>query len=175
MSAVGQEPRVNHQIRVEKIRLIDGEGNMVGVVSVAEAIKMAEAAELDLVEVSPNAEPPVCKLQDYGKYKYMLQKKANEARKKQKVIQVKEIKLRPMIDKHDLEVKMKAVQKFLDEGDKVKFTLRFRGREMSHQELGMRLLVQVKELLADKVKVESEPRLEGRQMVMMVSPSKLAN
>jgi translation initiation factor IF-3 len=172
MSAVGQEPRVNHQIRVEKVRLIDGEGNMVGVVSVAEAIKMAEAAGLDLVEVSPNAAPPVCKLQDYGKYKYMLQKKANEARKKQKIIQVKEIKLRPMIDKHDLEVKMKAVHKFLDEGDKVKFTLRFRGREMSHQELGVRLLNQVKELLADKIKVESEPRLEGRQMVMMVSPSK---
>ena len=174
MSAVGQEPRVNHQIRVEKVRLIDGEGNMVGVVSVAEAIKMAETAGLDLVEVSPNAAPPVCKLQDYGKYKYMLQKKANEARKKQKIIQVKEIKLRPMIDKHDLEVKMKAVHKFLDEGDKVKFTLRFRGREMSHQELGIRLLNQVKDILADKIKVESEPRLEGRQMVMMVSPSKSA-
>ncbi|MBY0354853.1 MAG: translation initiation factor IF-3 [Rickettsiales bacterium] len=171
MSAIGQEPRVNQQIRVEKVRLIDGDGNMVGVVTVAEALKMGEAAGLDLVEVSPNAEPPVCKLQDYGKYKFALQKKANEARKKQKVIQVKEIKLRPMIDKHDLAVKMKAVHKFLDEGDKVKFTLRFRGREMSHQELGMRLLVQVKDALADKVKVESEPRLEGRQMVMMVSPA----
>ncbi len=155
MSAIGQEPRVNQQIRVEKVRLIDGDGNMVGVVTVAEALKMGEAAGLDLVEVSQNAEPPVCKLQDYGKYKFALQKKANEARKKQKVIQVKEIKLRPMIDKHDLAVKMKAVHKFLDEGDKVKFTLRFRGREMSHQELGMRLLVQVKDALADKVKVES--------------------
>jgi translation initiation factor IF-3 len=175
MSATGQEPRVNHQIRIDKIRLIDGEGNMVGVVSVAEGLKMAEAAGLDLVEVSPGASPPVCKLLDYGKYKYQLQKKANEARKKQKIIQVKEIKLRPMIDKHDLEVKMKAVQKFLDEGDKVKFTLRFRGREMSHQELGMRLLNQVKEILADKIKVESEPRLEGRQMVMMVSPAKSAH
>jgi len=175
MSATGQEPRVNHQIRIDKIRLIDGEGNMVGVVSVAEGLKMAEAAGLDLVEVSPGASPPLCKLLDYGKYKYQLQKKANEARKKQKIIQVKEIKLRPMIDKHDLEVKMKAVQKFLDEGDKVKFTLRFRGREMSHQELGMRLLNQVKEILADKIKVESEPRLEGRQMVMMVSPAKSAH
>lgn len=174
MSATGQEPRVNHQIRIDKIRLIDGEGNMVGVVSVAEGLKMAEAAGLDLVEVSPGASPPVCKLLDYGKYKYQLQKKANEARKKQKIIQVKEIKLRPMIDKHDLETKMKAVHKFLDEGDKVKFTLRFRGREMSHQELGYRLLNQVKEVLADKVKVESEPRLEGRQMVMMVAPAKAA-
>jgi translation initiation factor IF-3 len=175
MSATGQEPRVNHQIRIDKIRLIDGEGNMVGVVSVAEGLKMAEAAGLDLVEVSPGASPPVCKLLDYGKYKYQLQKKANEARKKQKIIQVKEIKLRPMIDKHDLEVKMKAVHKFLEEGDKVKFTLRFRGREMSHQELGIRLLNQVKDVLADKIKVESEPRLEGRQMVMMVSPAKSAS
>lgn len=170
-----QEPRINHQIRVEKIRLVGADGEMVGVVTVAEAIKMAEAAGVDLVEVSPNAAPPVCKLLDYGKYKYMLQKKANEARKKQKIIQVKEIKLRPMIDKHDLEVKMKAVHKFLEEGDKVKFTLRFRGREMSHQELGLKVLNQVKAELADLVKIESEPRLEGRQMVMMVSPAKAAS
>jgi translation initiation factor IF-3 len=166
------EPRVNEQIRVPKVRLVDAEGEMVGVVSTQEAINKAASSGLDLVEVSPNADPPVCKLLDYGKYKYIQQKKANEARKKQKVISVKEVKLRPNIDTHDLEVKMKNVHKFLDAGDKVKFTLRFRGREMAHQELGLNLLNNIKEELSEEVKVEHQPKLEGRQMIMIVSPAK---
>src|SRR5580698_7412653 len=164
------EPRINSQINAPSIRLIDAKGAMLGVVAVKEGIRMAEAAGLDLVEISPHAEPPVCKVMDYGKYKYEAQKKAAEQRKKQKVIVVKEIKLRPTIDKHDLEVKMRAVQKFIEGGDKVKFTLKFRGREIAHQELGMKLLEQVQATLADTVKMEMSPRMEGRQMVMMVAP-----
>ncbi len=166
------EPRINHRIKSEKIRLVDAEGNMVGVVSVDEGMRMAEAAGLDLVEVSPNAEPPVCKILDYGKYKYEQQKKANEARKNQKVISIKEVKLRPTIDPHDLEIKMRNVRKFLDAGDKVKITLRFRGREMSHQELGRKLLDKVREDLADAIRIEHEPSLEGRQMIMVIAPAK---
>ena len=131
---------------------------------------MAAEAGLDLVEISPNAKPPVCKIMDYGRYKYQAQKKAAEARKKQKVVEVKEVKMRPNIDTHDYEVKMRSANRFLDEGDKVKFTLRFRGREMAHQNLGMELLQKVKGELAERTKVESEPRLEGRQMVMIVAP-----
>ncbi len=145
---------------------------MVGVVTIREGLAAAEAAGLDLVEIVPDAEPPVCKILDYGKYRFAEQKKVQEARKKQKVIQIKEIKLRPNIDKHDLEIKLKQVQKFLDEGDKVKFTLRFRGREMAHQELGMAILAKVRETLADKIKIDNEPRVEGRQAVMLVSPAK---
>jgi len=145
---------------------------MVGIVSTREGLRMAEEAGLDLVEVSPNAEPPVCKILDYGKYKYQQQKKQQEARKKQKIIEIKEIKLRPGIDKHDLEIKMRHVMEFLAEGDKVKFTLRFRGREMAHQEIGMKLLVSIKERLKDAIRVDQEPSSEGRQMVMMVSPAK---
>ena len=164
------EPRINHQINAANIRLIDSKGGMIGVVAVKEGIRLAELAGLDLVEISPHAEPPVCKVMDYGKYKYEAQKKAAEQRKKQKVIVVKEIKLRPTIDKHDLEVKMRAVHKFIEEGDKVKFTLKFRGREIAHQDLGMRLLEQVQAELADSVKMEMNPRMEGRQMVMMIAP-----
>jgi translation initiation factor IF-3 len=172
MSVHEKEARVNEQIRVPKIRLIGADGEMVGVVTVREALDLAREAGLDLVEVSPGAEPPVCKILDYGKYKYMQQKRANEARKKQKIIQIKEIKLRPTIDDHDLDVKLRSVEKFLAEGDKVKMTLRFRGREMSHQELGLKLLNEIKERLADHIKVDHEPRLEGRQMIMIVSPAK---
>jgi translation initiation factor IF-3 len=166
------EPRINTQIRAEKIRLIAADGSMVGVTTVREGLKAAEEAGLDLVEISPNAEPPVCKVLDYGKYKYQEQKKAQEARKKQKIIQLKEIKLRPGIDKHDLEIKLRAAHKFLDEGDKVKFTLRFRGREMAHQEIGMQLLQRVRETLAEKIRVEHEPSREGRQVVMVVASAK---
>lgn len=163
------EPRVGRQIIADKIRLIGADGEMIGIVSVREGLKAAEEAGLDLVEISPGAEPPVCKVLDYGKYKYHEQKKQQEAKKKQKVIQIKEIKLRPAIDQHDLGIKLKAVEKFLAEGDKVKFTLRFRGREMAHQQLGLRVLTQVREVLGDKIKVEHEPSFEGRQVVMVVA------
>ncbi len=143
---------------------------MVGVVSLRDALYAAEEAGLDLVEVSPNADPPVCKILDYGKYKYGAQKKANEARKKQKIIEVKEIKLRPNIDEHDYEIKMKAMRRFLEEGDKVKVTMRFRGREMAHQDIGMAVLVKVREALDDLGKVEQMPKLEGKQMIMVLAP-----
>ncbi len=143
---------------------------MVGVVSLRDALYAAEEAGLDLVEVSPNADPPVCKILDYGKYKYEAQKKANEARKKQKIIEVKEIKLRPNIDEHDYEIKMKAMRRFLEEGDKVKVTMRFRGREMAHQDIGMAVLVKVREALDDLGKVEQMPKLEGKQMIMVLAP-----
>ena len=145
------------------------DGEQVGVVSIQDALARAEEAGLDLVEISPNAEPPVCKILDYGKYKYEQQKKAAEARKKQKVIEVKELKFRPNIDDHDYQVKIKAARRFLEEGDKVKITLRFRGREMSHMDLGMKVLTRVREELADIGKVESEAKVEGRQAVMMMS------
>ena len=164
------EPRVNSEISAASIRLVDQSGNMVGVVSVNEGIRMAEQAGLDLVEIAPTAAPPVCKILDYGKYRYEIQKKAHEARKKQKVIQIKEIKLRPTIDKHDLDIKLRNVIGFLEEGDKVRITLRFRGREMDHQELGMQVLDRVQESLKDQAKIESPPRIEGKQIVMMVGP-----
>ena len=143
---------------------------MVGVVSKAEGLEMAHEAGLDLVEVSPNADPPVCKILDYGKFKYEEQKKANEARKKQKTIDVKEIKMRPGIDVHDYEVKMRNVRRFLDDGDKVKVTIRFRGREMAHQDLGLKVLNRVRSELEELVKVEQFPHLEGRLMTMVVAP-----
>lgn len=164
------EPRINNQISAASIRLVDHNGNMVGVVTVNEGLRMAEQVGLDLVEISPNAAPPVCKILDYGKYRYELQKKAHEARKKQKVIQIKEIKLRPTIDKHDLEIKIRNVMGFLEEGDKVRITLRFRGREMDHQELGMQVLERVQEALKDAAKIEAPPRIEGKQISMMVGP-----
>ena len=163
-------PRVNTEIDARTIRLIDTDGEMVGVVSLREGLEMAAEVGLDLVEVSPNADPPVCKILDFGKYKYEAQKKKNEARKKQKIIEVKEVKLRPSIDDNDYDVKMKAMRKFLAEGDKVKITLRFRGREMAHQHLGMQLLDRVREQLEDLAKIEQIPRMEGRQMVMVVAP-----
>ena len=163
-------PRVNREIRAQRVRLINELGEMVGVLDVREAEEMAVEAGLDLIEISPNADPPVCKIGDYGKYKYEAQKKANEARKKQKVIEVKEIKLRPGIDDHDYDVKMRQMRSFLEEGDKVKVTLKFRGREMAHQELGMKLLQQVKADTLEYAKVEAEPKLEGRQMMMVLAP-----
>jgi len=153
-----------------RVRLVDEHGEMVGIVGRNEAIEMAVEAGLDLVEVAPNADPPVCKILDYGKFKYEEQKKKNEARKKQKIIEVKEIKLRPSIDDHDYQVKMRSMNKFIEEGDKVKVTMRFRGRELAHQELGMNVLMRVKEDLDEIAKVEQFPRMEGRQMTMVVSP-----
>jgi translation initiation factor IF-3 len=163
-------PRVNEDIDVAEVRLVDADGEMVGVLSTKEAIEMAFEVGLDLVEVSPNASPPVCKILDYGKFKYEAQKKANEARKKQKVIEVKEIKMRPGIDEHDYQVKMKAVRKFLDNGDKVKMTIRFRGREMAHQDLGMKVLNRVREEVDEQAKVEQYPKTEGRLMTMVIAP-----
>lgn len=163
-------PRVNNQINVPQVRLVREDGTMVGVVSTREAINMAADAGLDLVEVSPNATPPVCKILDLGKFKYEEQKRKNEARKKQKVIEVKEIKLRPGIDTHDYDVKMRSIHRFLEEGDKVKITMRFRGREMAHQELGAKVLDRVKTDLDAIAKVESAPKMEGRQMIMVISP-----
>jgi translation initiation factor IF-3 len=163
-------PRVNHQINVPQVRLVREDGSMVGVVTTREAITMAADVGLDLVEVSPNATPPVCKILDLGKFKYEEQKRKNEARKKQKVIEVKEIKLRPGIDTHDYDVKMRSIHRFLEEGDKVKVTMRFRGREMAHQELGVKVLDRVKADLDAIAKVESAPKLEGRQMIMVVAP-----
>lgn len=164
------EPRVNRGIRSDTIRLIDEKGNMIGVVAIAEGLQRAEAAGLDLVEISPTAKPPVCKILDYGKYKYEAQKKAHEARRKQKVIQIKEIKLRPTIGEHDLDIKMKHVLEFLAEGDKVRITLRFRGREMDHTDLGMQVLNRVQETLKDHCKIEQSPRMEGKQIVMAIGP-----
>ena len=163
-------PRINAQITVPTVRLVKEDGTMAGVTSLREALNMAADAGLDLVEISPNADPPVCKILDIGKFKYEAQKKKNEARKKQKVIEIKEIKLRPTIDDNDYNIKMKAMQRFLQEGDKVKVTLRFRGRELAHQELGMAVLVRVRDDLDEVAKVEQMPKMEGRQMVMVVAP-----
>jgi translation initiation factor IF-3 len=165
-------PRVNERIRVPEIRLIGAEGENLGVVTPERARELAQEVGLDLVEISPNATPPVCKIMDFGKYKYEQQKKESEARKKQKVIEVKEVKFRPNTDTHDYDVKMRSVAKFLGNGDKVKVTLRFRGREMAHMELGRKLLERVAEDTAEIGKVEQMPKLEGRQMVMMINPAK---
>ena len=153
-----------------EVRLIDGEGDNVGVVSRQRALAMADESGLDLVEGGPEARPPVCKLMDFGKFKYQTQKKANEARKKQKVIEVKEIKMRPNIDQHDYDVKMRSMTRFLDDGDKVKVTLRFRGREMAHQDLGLKVLERVRDDLEEVSKVEQFPKMEGRQMTMVIAP-----
>jgi|SRR5690606_24412565 len=163
-------PRSNTDITAPEVQLIDAEGQNHGTVRTSEAIAMAMDAGMDLVEIAPNSVPPVCKILDLGKFKYAAQKKAAEARKKQKVIEVKEIKLRPNIDDHDYDVKMRSVEKFLSEGDKVKVTMRFRGREMAHQELGLELLNKVREQMDEVAKIESSPRSEGRQMVMVLAP-----
>ena len=152
------------------MRCIDPDGEQLGVLDTFDAIRKAEDFGLDLVEVQPNADPPVCKILDYGKFKYEAQKRANEARKKQKIIEVKEIKLRPNIDEHDYQVKMRNVQKFLDAGDKVKVTLRFRGREMAHQDLGANVLTRVRQETDEFAKVEAMPKMEGRQMIMVLAP-----
>ena len=163
-------PRINEDIRVPAVQLIDDKGENHGTIPIERAIQLAQEAGLDLVEISPNQEPPVAKILDYGRFKYQAQKKATEARKKQKTIEIKEIKMRPNIDVHDYQVKMRSVRRFFEEGDKVKVTLRFRGREMAHQELGIRLLDRVREETAPIAKVEAEPRLEGRQMTMVLAP-----
>jgi translation initiation factor IF-3 len=163
-------PRVNEEIRVPQVRLIDQDGEMIGVMSAREALIRAYDAGLDLLEISPNAVPPVVKILDYGKYKYEQQKKANEARKRQKVVEIKEIKVRPNIDDHDYDVKMRQAKDFIGEGDKVKVTLRFRGREMAHQDLGLKVLDRIRTEMAEITKVEQMPRLENRQMIMVLAP-----
>ena len=163
-------PRVNEEIRVPQVRLIDQDGEMQGVLTTRDAILRAYAVGLDLLEISPNADPPVCKILDFGKYKYEIQKKKNEARKKQKVVEIKEIKVRPNIDENDYQVKLRAMKSFVEEGDKVKVTLRFRGREMAHQELGVKVLERIRGDMEYGTKVEQMPRMENRQMVMVLAP-----
>ena len=163
-------PRFNQMITSDKVRVIDENGENIGVMYTREAIEQAAGVGLDLVEVSPNADPPVCKFLDVGKFRYEAQKKANLARKTQKTQEIKEIKMRPNIDDHDYQTKMKAMHKFIGEGDKVKVTLRFRGRELAHGQLGMKLLDRVQQDMAEDAKVEQYPRMEGRQMLMVISP-----
>jgi translation initiation factor IF-3 len=164
-------PRANRDIRgVREVQLIDDTGQNRGVMAFFDAMRVAEEAGLDLVEIAPNSTPPVCKILDYGKYRFLEQKKAAEARKKQKTVEVKEIKLRPGIDDHDYDVKMKAMKSFFEEGNKVKITLRFRGREMAHTDIGMKVLDRVRSDVADLAKVEMEPNFEGRQVVMVLAP-----
>lgn len=170
MPAQKDGPRINEEIRVREVQLIDQTGTNHGTTEIQAALAMAQEAGLDLVEIAPNSVPPVCKILDYGKYKYQAQKKAAEARKKQKVVEVKEIKVRPMIDDHDYQVKMRAMQRFFEEGDKVKITCRFRGREMAHQELGGKLLDRIREDVSSIAKVEQDAKFEGRQMVMILAP-----
>ncbi len=163
-------PRVNEEIRIPQVRLIDEAGEMQGVMSARDALLRAYAVGLDLLEISPNADPPVVKILDYGKYKYEQQKKKNEAKKKQKVIEIKEIKVRPNIDENDYQVKLRAMKSFIDEGDKVKVTLRFRGREMAHQDIGVKVLERIRTEMDTLTKVEQMPRMENRQMIMVLSP-----
>ena len=163
-------PRYNKFIQADKVRVIDENGENIGVLYTREAIEQAAEVGLDLVEVSPNADPPVCKFLDVGKFRYEAQKKANAARKTQKTQEIKEIKMRPNIDDHDYDVKMRNVQRFIEDGDKVKVTLRFRGRELSHQQLGMNLLRRVQTDVEEIAKVEAYPRMEGRQMLMVLAP-----
>ena len=163
-------PRMNDEIRAREVQLIDQNGTNHGTIDFAAALAMAQEASLDVVEIAPNSVPPVCKIMDYGKHKFQAQKKAAEARKKQKVVEIKEIKLRPMIDDHDYDVKMRSMQRFFEEGDKVKVTLRFRGREMAHQDLGAKLLNRVRDDVNTLAKVEQEPKFEGRQIVMVLAP-----
>lgn len=163
-------PRVNQEITSNMVRLVDEDGEMIGIVSKHDALIQAQEVGLDLVEVSPNADPPVCKILDYGKFKYEQQKKKNEAKKKQKVVEIKEIQMRPMIDDNDFEIKCRAITRFLEEGDKVKISMRFRGRELAHQEIGMGILLKVKEKFVETSKVDHMPKLEGKQMLMILSP-----
>jgi len=166
------EYRINDNIEASEVRLVEADGEMAGVVGLNLALEKALEAGLDLVEVSPNASPPVCKILDYGKFKYEAQKKANAARKKQRVIEVKEIKMRPNIDDNDYNTKMRKVHAFLEEGDKVKVTMRFRGRELAHQNIAMRVLERVRTEVGETAKIEQFPRMEGRQMIMIMAPSK---
>ncbi|MEE2970338.1 MAG: translation initiation factor IF-3 [Pseudomonadota bacterium] len=167
---VRDDRQVNETIKAASVRLVEADGTVVGVVNTPEAIEMAAEQGLDLVVVSPNVDPPVCKILDYGKLKYENQKKKNEARKRQKTVDVKEVKFRPGIETHDYDVKMRSMRKFLGEGDKVKVTLRFRGREMAHQELGLQVLNRVRDDVEELAKIEQFPKMEGRQMIMVVAP-----
>ncbi len=163
-------PRINEEIKVKEVRLIDETGENRGVMPIREALELAAEADLDLIEISPQANPPVCKILDYGKYKYEVQKRKNEAKKNQKIVETKELKLRPMIDTHDYEVKIKQAKKFLSQGNKVKFTMRFKGREAAG-DMGLKVLQNILDDLESLIKVDSEPKMEGRQMVMIIAPN----
>lgn len=165
-------PRVNTEITAQKIRLVGEDGEMIGVVSRNEGLQMAQEAGVDLVEISPNAEPPVCKLLNYGKFKFEQQKKKAEAKKKQKIIEVKEVQMRPGIDENDFQVKCRAIHRFLEDGNKVKISMRFRGREIAHQEIGMAVINRVRSDFEELAKIEYPPRLEGKQIIMILAPGK---
>ncbi|MBQ8436331.1 MAG: translation initiation factor IF-3 [Alphaproteobacteria bacterium] len=165
-------PRINEEIKVKEVRLIDENGENRGIVSIREALTLAAEVDLDLIEISPQATPPVCKILNFGKYKYEMQKRKAEAKKNQKIVEIKELKLRPMIDTHDYEVKIKQAKKFLSEGNKVKFTMRFKGREMNTSNLGQDVLHRILEDLEGLYKLDSEPKMDGRQMMMLISPEK---
>ena len=167
-----KQNRKNQEIRVPRVRVIGADGEMVGVLSRDQAISLAEEAGLDLVEIQPQADPPVCRIMDYGKYRFEQQKKASAAKKRQKQVEIKELKFRPVTDEGDYQIKLRNMRRFLDDGDKVKINIRFRGREMSHQELGREMAARIEQDLGDEVIIESRPRLEGRQMVMMIAPVK---
>ena len=164
--------RKNNEIRVPRVRVIGADGEMVGVLTREEALALAEESGMDLVEIQPNADPPVCKIMDFGKFKFELQKKANEAKKKTKQVEIKEVKFRPVTDEGDYQIKLRKMREFLLEGDKIKVNIRFRGREMSHQELGREMAARIEADLGEDIVIESRPRLEGRQMVMMIAPKK---
>ena len=172
--ATDKPNRINGEITAPEVRLIGVDGEQLGIVKLAEAVRLSEQNDVDLVEIAPNAQPPVCRLMDYGKFKYQEQKRQHEAKLKQKIIQVKEVKFRPGTDEGDYQVKLRNLRRFLEEGDKAKVTLRFRGREMAHQELGMRVLERVRDDLVEISAVEAMPKLEGRQMVMVLAPKKKA-
>ncbi|HVI26127.1 MAG TPA: translation initiation factor IF-3 [Xanthomonadaceae bacterium] len=167
-----KQNRRNNEIRVPRVRVIGSDGEMVGVLSRDDALRMAEEEGLDLVEIQPNADPPVCKIMDFGKFKFEMQKKANEAKKKSKQVEIKEMKFRPVTDEGDYQIKLRNMRRFLEEGDKIKVNIRFRGREMSHQELGRAMASRIEADLGEDIVIESRPRLEGRQMVMMIAPKK---
>ena len=163
-------PRVNKRIRANEVQLITHEGDNIGIVPIGEALDRAREVGLDLIEVAPNVKPPVCKIIDYGKYKYEIQKKASQAKKKQKIITLKELKMRPSTDKHDYDFKMKNAKKFISKGDKVKFTIRFKGRELQHSHLGNELMSKIKEDMKEVGKVELHPKFDGKQMIMVIQP-----
>ncbi|MCY7312804.1 MAG: translation initiation factor IF-3 [Pseudoxanthomonas sp.] len=167
-----KQNRKNQEIRVPNVRVIGADGEMVGVLSRDAALALAEESGMDLVEIQPQADPPVCRVMDFGKFKFEAQKKANAAKKKQKQVEIKELKFRPVTDEGDYQIKMRNIRRFLEEGDKVKINIRFRGREMSHQELGREMATRIETELGDEIVIESRPRLEGRQMVMMIAPKK---
>lgn len=166
--------RINAEIRIPEVRLIGVDGEQLGIVKTVEALRLAEQEGVDLVEIAPNAEPPVCRIMDHGKFKYQEQKRQQEAKAKQKIVQIKEVKFRPATDEGDYQVKLRNLKRFIEDGDKAKVTLRFRGREMAHQELGMRVLERVRDDMAELVQVEAMPKLEGRQMVMVLAPKRKA-